>query len=43
MVIPKINYQKGGNIGDNYKDECVYIKNGELICGRVNKGVIGNS
>ena len=33
----------GGNDWANYEDKNVYISKGELVCGLINKGIIGNS
>jgi len=44
LIFPKVNYRKGNDKSkgmDCEKDLNVLVKNGELICGVMNKGVVG--
>mmetsp|Transcript_19252 Transcript_19252/g.32805 ORF Transcript_19252/g.32805 Transcript_19252/m.32805 type:complete len:232 (+) Transcript_19252:801-1496(+) len=44
LVIPLVSLKrKGGSDWDCHKDSNVLISNGELICGVMNKGIVGSS
>jgi hypothetical protein len=41
MIIPKLNYSKLSDEQNYDKDTSVIIKNGNLLVGTLNKGIVG--